>query len=535
MMRCPCLSRKKVAPTASLEEEVRLANINWVDDTEFDISSQLKFTESMDQPQTYSPEEDIITATGLALVALLDNQTSKLVTLKTKSPLLLNPSILVKENDNNVYGTVKCLIHNATVKGVVAYLFNVESRLSDKYERNPHLVVKKTCAILNPHQLIFHYRGRFPRPLHDRDFVSSFVWKQLSPTQFLVVAVPTIHASVPFFDDVVRGENTRVMLLTQVGANIVSYELVFHSDLKGLIPTAVTKAVTVPANIAGAWRIVLCFMNRKELDQLDDGGEDARLIAQLLMDTWGSAKKDAGKRKALLTFFLRTAALRHITTMYPWFPEFMWHIILGLSDAKDQADSSASHLSEGVDPSTSTAVRSPSRQTSLTTPSSSNVLASMKKALVSRRFASASLLSKEIDLASMKALDAVAIATDLAGRLSHNSNQQLVVEEWINAHLAMRQLDAVVPFFFKPFFRVIVKAIYGISLEDQVLHDNSEWVPDGKKDHDSRDEFVGGMKQDQYYSKVELAFIDNGLALLAMKTDKSVKTVPGKQWLLGEL
>ncbi len=61
------------------------------------------------------------------------------------------------------------------------------------------------------------------------------------------------------------------------------------------------------------------------------------------------------------------------------------------------------------------------------------------------------------------------------------------------------------------------------------------WISDGKKDHDSREEFIGGMKQDQDYSKEELACIDKGLALLAMKTDKSVKKVPGKQLLLGEL
>ena len=55
------------------------------------------------------------------------------------------------------------------------------------------------------------------------------------------------------------------------------------------------------------------------------------------------------------------------------------------------------------------------------------------------------------------------------------------------------------------------------------------WISDGKKDHYSREEFIGGMKQDQDYSKEELANIDNGLALIAMKTDKSVKKVPGKR------
>ena len=55
------------------------------------------------------------------------------------------------------------------------------------------------------------------------------------------------------------------------------------------------------------------------------------------------------------------------------------------------------------------------------------------------------------------------------------------------------------------------------------------WISDGKKDHYSREEFIGGMKQDQDYSKEELANIDKGLALIAMKTDKSVKKVPGKR------
>ena len=200
-MSCPCLS--KVTPSvASLEEEVKLENCMWVDDTKIDISTRLEFEKDMGQPQIYSNEEDSIITAGVSLLAMFDSSELKLAPLKMKSPLLLNPSILVKKNDNNVYGSVRCLIRGATVEKAVAYLLCYNSRLADKYERNPLYVDKSIIATLNSHHSIFHYRIRAPAffanfKVRDRDFLASFVWKQLSPTQFVVISgPPPDHQSV---------------------------------------------------------------------------------------------------------------------------------------------------------------------------------------------------------------------------------------------------------------------------------------------------------------------------------------------------
>ena len=166
-----------------------------------------------------------------------------------------------------------------------------------------------------------------PRPLHDRDGVSSTIWKQINPSQFIVAVFPTTHSSAPPLSGVVRTDNFRAFRLTRLSDEVITCDLAFQSDLKGHIPLAVTKAVMFNGSLSSLWRAQLCFANLKEYDSLDDRGEDARLLAQLMMDTWGSAKKDAGKRKALLTFFARSAILRHITKRYPWLFELISTIL----------------------------------------------------------------------------------------------------------------------------------------------------------------------------------------------------------------
>ena len=105
-----------------LEEEVRFENCEWESDVKLDLSFRDEYKRGMLRPQTYSPDEEDAIAKCLSLLAMLDNPDVNLVPVHIKSPLLLNPSLLVKQSDHNVYGSGKIMIRGASMEDVVAYL-----------------------------------------------------------------------------------------------------------------------------------------------------------------------------------------------------------------------------------------------------------------------------------------------------------------------------------------------------------------------------------------------------------------------------
>ena len=73
--------------------------------------------------ESYSPDEEDAIAKCLSLLAMLDNPDIKMVPVHMKSPLLLNPSVLINMGDPNIYASGRIMIRGASMEDVVAYFF----------------------------------------------------------------------------------------------------------------------------------------------------------------------------------------------------------------------------------------------------------------------------------------------------------------------------------------------------------------------------------------------------------------------------
>ena len=172
----------------------------------------------------------------------------------------------------------------------------------------------------------------------------------------------------------------------------------------------------IPANVEGLSLYQKYFQLIKPASDFDKNGEDATMLAQVMMDDVESTVGDEKKRIGVLIYMQRAVVLREVTLKYPWFPGMVVDIVSG-----------------------------------------------------KKRFAKwASLVRHDTDLALLTAKDANFLARDLA-RLMVGNTYQDAVSEWITTHETMEKLAVEEPFF-RPFITTVAK----------VVHERPDWGVRGR-------------------------------------------------------
>ena len=318
------ISSRRRSETVSMSLEQR-----WIEDGNIDATTRASIKSTFADPFSFSVEEKRVIEIGVNTFEEADRKAtsvSKMKKFNTKTPLS-TASVLISEKDHHSYGKISCVVRAPAVD-VVAYNWDFESRYFKKYLKEAHVV--KYCIIerVNSHHNVLYYRGQIHPPFQDRDFVWSFVWKQLRPDQYICVLNPTTHKTMPPAFDAVRGETTRVFRITEMKPGVSKYELIFHVDLKSAMPSNVVENSVMPASMLSAANIQMYFLQMKTSGDFDDDGEDGKMMGQLLMDLIRNKSVGGDERdEEIVTFCRRTAALREISTRYSWFEVLIVTII----------------------------------------------------------------------------------------------------------------------------------------------------------------------------------------------------------------
>ena len=350
------MSQVTPTPILSIADKQLLEIKEWLDDSDKDKGTRLSFVSDMEDPldRPFVPTslEQKFLDKGALFMRIFDDKRVKRRPLNT-SPLLKASVVLFdgagenkKKKRQVAYGMVTAKIRGTTPKQLIAYFSDNESIATTKYEPNPHVSMKRVLERVNNHHVVQYNRSIPPQPFAPRGFVNSIVWIQSTddPRQYMFSGHPTDHAEIPFFSEDIRGETTRVGRLTQVGVDVVLIDYIFDFDFKGDFPSVVTERVAIPGLTGGISRQQLYFMHLKELSDFDEGGEDAAMLGQLLFDFvtlkknavvavtkkqpwWGRKSKEGGLAIALRTFFIRSAALRKVSTEYSWFESFILQLL----------------------------------------------------------------------------------------------------------------------------------------------------------------------------------------------------------------
>ena len=228
--------------------------------------------------------------------------------------------------DNKLYGRVNCVVH-ASLIDVLACFIDNDSRLQSKYERGRATLERKTLEVVNYHRSVFYLRVKVPPPFQPREFIGNNLWRKESEKEYFIVNLPGDHESAPPSPNIVRAESVRAIRLTEVSPGRTQYMLTFTMDMKGFFPTIFTNSVVIPANFDAAGRYQKYFMLIRPMSEFDEKGEDAAMLAQLMLDDIESQGAAADRKTAFLVYFIRAESLRFIAMAYPWFSTLLWHII----------------------------------------------------------------------------------------------------------------------------------------------------------------------------------------------------------------
>ena len=223
-----------------------------------------------------------------------------------------------------LFSHVKCLIRAEPID-VLAFYMNTDSLIQTKYERGSSTKELKTLEIVNDHHIVVY--ASYSTPFSDREFVGDVLWRQERHDQYFMVNVPANHDKAPPSRDVVRGESIRAIRLREMAPGVTNFTLMFTMDLKGNIPSYITNNYVIPGNLEIPLVYQRYFQLIKPMSEFDKNGEDAKMLAQLLLDDIESKSSAADRLAALQLYFIRTESLRFIATTYPWFEELLWHII----------------------------------------------------------------------------------------------------------------------------------------------------------------------------------------------------------------
>ena len=325
-----------------------------------------------------------------------------LTTLKTKHTLI-QASTAYNKKENIVYGQVTGLIR-APADDVLAFVIDIESRAYNKHDKGTATVVQKVLATIGSHRQIVYSLTKLPKPFKMREFLGDVAWRAESENNYLHVYVPTEHGkAVKLSSDVVRGEIVRATRIVEVSPGVTRLTNTFTIDMKGLLPSTITKNFVIPAGVQGTYRLQKYFICMKQISEFDKHGEDAAILATIMMDDILSQSSKANREGEMKQYFVRASFLRAVSSQYPWFQALLWNIIRNK-------------------------VR-PAR-------------------------------ASQSSLMTLSSADAEAISKSFAVTLLGSTTAEMATDEWILAYPAMRELDKELAMF-RPFVTVVARVVLG--------------------------------------------------------------------------
>ena len=245
----------------------------WDEDVVYDISSRKDIKVQLDEPGKYSAQEEKAIQDGLLVVSKLGGGTTDkhpgVVMTKHETHTPLQTAFTCYDETNHVtYGKVTFTVR-APMLDIAAFLVDYEARFY-RHIDTPNMIKSSVLERVNNHHLVFYYLGRSPPPFQNRDFVWSFIAKQITDDQFVCVLQPALHDAVPITSDTVRAESTRIYRLTRVAPSVTKLELFVTIDLKGSIPSFITNTIVIPTGLSVIEP--LYFLHIKEYEDYDKGG-----------------------------------------------------------------------------------------------------------------------------------------------------------------------------------------------------------------------------------------------------------------------
>ena len=227
-----------------------------------------------------------------------------------------------------LYGQVVYTVRTSA-ENFLAFMMHSDSRIFTKYERGSSTLDMATLEVVpNNRRTIVYFLSSAPQPFLPREFLGHITWRQEGEKQYFIANVPADHEKAPLSPDYVRAESVRATRIVEESPGVTTCTLTFTMDLKGLVPSWITRNIVIPANLEGPaiyQKYFLCILSPADFDK---DGEDATMLAHIIMNDVYSHKTVALREAALQQYFVRAACLRTIEGKYPWFPVLLWHAIV---------------------------------------------------------------------------------------------------------------------------------------------------------------------------------------------------------------
>ena len=375
---------------------------SWLSDAKLDHANRENFKAGQTDPGSYTKDEDDKIAGSLQLIDKLDvGNVDKYPDIRLTPHDMGTPlreAFMCHDSKSNVtYGKVTAIVHGASILDVVALLADYLSNNNQRHNKLSTQLESRILERVNNHHQVWYYQGRGTGPFHNRDFVWSFIVKCLSDGQYVCVLQPTTHKDAPILPNVVRAESKRIYRITKIDQNVTKLELLATVDLKGHVPSWITRKVVIPT----ALRVdaPLYFFQLMEHDDYDTAGEDAKTLGQLFVDELRNLKGEA-LDDALRTLFDRTAVLRYLRDKCPWLEKCVATIVKNKLAVADEGQSWEKDDSDTVN-------------------------------------------------------DPESVGKALARHLQTSRSPEEGVKDWINFHQALVTLDEQEPSLFRPFVIVV--------------------------------------------------------------------------------
>ena len=370
----------------------------------------------LEDPGDYTVEEEASIEMGLKMAEMLrsnENQAIKFV--KHDIGQGCTDAWVCRDNvSHKTFGKSQTQVHGASIQECLAFFLNYDSHWYKTHHGSAATVSSCLAEIINNHHRVTYYHGKGHLTVSDRDFVFDVIAKKLTDDKWIAVYTPTTHARFPVPYDTVRGESTRVYVLTKVSEEVTSLELYMTIDLQGHMPEFVTNKVVIPTSLRSD--VMLYFLQLRVYADYEE--EDSERLAQHLMDIMGEFKAGDERDFHFKRFFHRTKALITILDTYPWFEVLLYCVIenRGVSHGGGGGD-------DGRDRNTSAGRR----------------------------------LSKMMTLKDVGIKDAMNIGESFALTLMSSPTPEEAVDDWLTKRKVLLEFSILEPKFFRPFIVVVAK------------------------------------------------------------------------------
>ncbi len=297
------------------------ARRQWMADVLFDtIIRRRRIQRMATEEQTYTVEEMRMIARCMALFDAFDLRSAKAKELEGASTMEFAQTKR-DQKTGKLLGRSRAVIRGASPEDLVAYTMEYDSRHHFSL-RNPHVDVRSEILdIINEHHIVI-YNEKCNAGFHNRTFLNSMIWKQLSaePRVFVLGAVPIDHHfQIGPADEAhaLRAETMRCFRFTALRPDVTLFEYASWLDLQGHVPKLVIEKVAIPQTMQAPIKYQTYFLQLRLVAACT--ADDGALAANLLMDQVAQVKKDeiptVVAKFVSQTAMLRTCRFAHIGTM----------------------------------------------------------------------------------------------------------------------------------------------------------------------------------------------------------------------------